>query len=240
VAQDQLEVVVALQNTFSIPLEISELSLITSGPLCDHISTNSFLPPKSVTFVKVAVVPKDVGILRIEGTRAKLFDCITRDFLAPTEAMHSQIALERSSKFSGIAASRHSQRASDTADPPAAPMYLEVEIVPPQPYLRLLQTNLRCGAVSLLAGETIPLILSVENASTLTIDSLRINCFDNLTHDAVAILSDSENELAPGLAFEIDYNLRTSPIFACTMPPVRIKPGSQKLLQIDCYGKEEW
>jgi hypothetical protein len=191
--------------------------------------------------VRLALVPQDVGVLRVSGIKARLFNSITRDFLALTDPTFLLAAGERSSKFSGIAASRLSPaRNSDILEAPAFPMYLEAEIIPPHPYLRLLQTNLRCGAVSLLAGETMPLVLSVENSSPLLINSLRINCYDNLTHDAVAVLSDSENEIAPGLAFEIDLDLRTRPVFSCSMPSVKIKPGRQKILQVNCYGKEGW
>lgn len=84
--------------------------------------------------------------------------------------------------------------------------------------------------------------IRVENTSERPVDLCRLSFQDNLSTELADQLLDSETELTPGEAYELDWELRHTTILSWTQQPenFRIEAGEKSTLVIQCHGKYGW
>lgn len=168
VENEDFEIVVTLQNPYVFDLEISNLSLSTSGVQIHFKTIPVIVPANSFHPVTIAAKPVESGILTVRGCIAQAPGGLPQEFLLPlsTEDEEQKQLRRRStrecevgrSKYAGLESrswSRDEKRVS-TPVPPSQkpPRYLQCKVVPEQPLLRIRRTSLTHGAVMLYNGET--------------------------------------------------------------------------------------
>lgn len=76
----------------------------------------------------------------------------------------------------------------------------------------------------------------------MSITYLDLSFQDAHSSAMLARLQDHEISLAPAAAYELDQDLRHRPVLSWQRPEtdVRLEPGEQLLVKVDCLGKVQW
>lgn len=76
----------------------------------------------------------------------------------------------------------------------------------------------------------------------MPITYLDLSFQDAHSSDMLARLQDHEISLAPAAAYELDQDLRHRPVLSWKRPDtdVRLEPGEQLVVKVDCLGRVQW
>ncbi|KAI0341607.1 hypothetical protein BDW22DRAFT_1358429 [Trametopsis cervina] len=249
VQNETFELVITLRNPFVFDLELSSLSLSTTGvaletkPLALVVPANSFHP---VTIAAHALTP---GSLTIRGCIVQAPGGASREFLLPLSTEDEDIRRERKrssiacesgrAKYFGLEArptERTEKRASMSAQKVIS-QFLKCKVVAEQPLLRIRRTSLTHGAVMLYNGERSTIRLTLENVSALPIDFIHLTFDDSTIAPAQQILSDGE--LSVFETYETEYELIHRPTFSWEdkRSGQAIAPGGKAVITVSCFGK---
>lgn len=157
-------------------LSINSLKLLpfsTSGISFDTKPLRVLIPANSLHEIVLSGKPLEAGTLVIRGCRVQAPGGASRDFTLPlsTDEEEERLARKRSSlacemgrsKYSGIESfpwEKSRQRTSTTVSKPSksAVRFLECNVVPEQPLLRIRRSSVTHGAVMLYDGEMCGLV----------------------------------------------------------------------------------
>ncbi|KAI0093921.1 TRAPP II complex [Irpex rosettiformis] len=249
VQKEAFDVVITLRNPFVFDLELSSLSLSTTGvaietkPLALIVPANSFHP------VTITALPLESGQLTIRGCVVQAPGGASKEFLLPLatpdeearqERRHSTMACENGrSKYFGLEArpwERPNHRTSVYTQK-ADIKFLQCKIVSEQPLLRIRRTSLTHGAVMLYNGEKSSIRITLENVSALPVDFLHLTFDDSTVAPAQQALT--EGELSVFETYETEYDLIHRPLFVWDKKKSRqlAGPGEKVVLTVGCFGK---
>ncbi|OCB84083.1 hypothetical protein A7U60_g8755 [Sanghuangporus baumii] len=253
VANEDLDFVVMLDNPYAIALEVLEVELSTTGvpfvgrPRSVVIQGNS---SETVTLSGQATEP---GTLVVRGCKVLLPGVERHEIVLPilSEEEEEDRFLKSVAQFNeGERAKSPSlndrfdkkckhistviSEASDKAMKPSR--FLELEVVPEQPCLRIRRTSLTNGAVMLYDGETSTIRLTVENISNLPIDFLELTFDDSTRPQLEQIMSDDSTAFD---IYEAEHNLVNKPVFSWEPDKSRkeIASGKESVISVKCFGR---
>ena len=176
VEHETFDIVVTLRNPYVFDLELSSLTLSTTGVRIETKTIPVIIPSNSFHPVTVTATPRESGVLTIRGCVVQAPGGVSQEFVLPlsTDEEEQKQLRRRSarecevgrSKYAGLESrpwSRDVKRASGTVQTTQKPAkYLQCKVVPEQPLLRIRRTSLTHGAVMLYNGETYVAMLYVE------------------------------------------------------------------------------
>ncbi|KDQ60798.1 hypothetical protein JAAARDRAFT_31778 [Jaapia argillacea MUCL 33604] len=251
---ENVEFIMTFQNPYAFELDLLNLSLSVSGASFQSKPISVTIPPNSIRPVTISGKALEVGTLAIRGCLVQLPSGVLREFLLPlsTDEEEDRRSRRRSSlqceegrvKYSGLDAQpwvkssrRISRPGASSSLTRVSRRFLECQVVPELPLLRIKRTSLTHGAVMLYNGEKSVVRLTLENVSSIPIDFISVT-FDDSTmspaHQALA-----EGNLSVFDAYETEYDLLRRPVFSWEgfkeMKPV--EPGSQLVVTLTAFGK---
>lgn len=253
VQKEQLEFILTLQNPFLFELELTNVSLSTSGTVFVTQPVSVTIPPNSFCPVRLSGVAEKPGQLTIRGCIAQTVGCEPREFLLPLSSEEEERNMEKRRsmkeaeqdrfKFTGLDArplEREKKRLSQAGPPPAVEKktkFVECYVVPEQPLLRIRRTSLTHGAVMMYDGESTTIRLTVENVSLLPINFLKLTFDDSTIAPMQQMLG--EGALSIAETYEVEYDLRRRPVFQWRAKdePKEVRPGQKSVLTVSCLGK---
>lgn len=82
----------------------------------------------------------------------------------------------------------------------------------------------------------------MENLSAYPVDLCRLSFQDNHSSELTSQLLDTETDMPPTEAHELDWELQHQAVFSWAEKPesFRIEAGKKSTLTIQCYGKYGW
>ncbi|THH33843.1 hypothetical protein EUX98_g252 [Antrodiella citrinella] len=251
VENESCELIVTLRNPYVFDLELSSLSLSTTGVRIDTKAVPVIIPANSFHPVTVIAKPLEPGLLVVRGCVVQAPGGVSQEFALPlsTEEEEEKQLRRRSardceagrSKYAGLESrpwSKDTKRASGTIQSSQkVPRFLQCQVVPEQPLLRIRRTSLTHGAVMLYNGETTTIRVTLENVSSLPIDFLRLTFDDSTIAPAQQALA--EGEMPVFDTYETEYSLIHTPVFTWDSKrnPQEIQSGEKVVIVINCFGK---
>ncbi|KAJ3540870.1 hypothetical protein NMY22_g4126 [Coprinellus aureogranulatus] len=251
VQNEPLEFLVTLSNPYIFDLELQHLALSTSGVKFDTQPMHYFIPANSTMDVLLTGTPVETGTLTIRGCFVQAPGGMVREFILPlnTEQEVDRIAKKRNAlaceferyKYWGIESfpwHKSGRRESKQMSIPSISSFkfLQCNVVPEQPLLRIRRTTVTHGALMLYDGEKSSIRLTVENISTHPVDFLRVVFDDSTQGPAQQALA--EGELSVFDTYETEYKLINAPVFSWRHEDPRVVSPNQNLtLTVDCFGK---
>lgn len=250
VQNEPFDVVITLRNPYIFDLELSKLSLSTSGvsieskPMALVVPANSFHP------VTITAQASEAGTLTIRGCYVQAPGGATREFLLPlsTDDEESRQARRRSaiecesgrSKHAGLDSrpfAKGKRASAAVASTRHTPRFLQCQVVLEQPLLRIRRTSLTHGAVMLYNGERSTIRITLENVSTLPVDFIRLTFDDSTIAPAQQALA--EGELSVYDTYETEYDLIHRPVFTWESSSGKhtADPGDKLVVTVNCFGK---
>ncbi|PFH54333.1 hypothetical protein AMATHDRAFT_72835 [Amanita thiersii Skay4041] len=248
VAQNEiLEFAVTLHNPYVFDLELQSVSLSTSGVQFHSQPTKVVIPGCSFHQIVLAGTPVSIGTLVVRGCIVQAPGGSSREFILPllTPEEEERLAHQRSvmtceldrHKYSGLDClpwKRTKKRAS--AGKQVVSRFLECNVIPEQPLLRIRRTSVTHGAVMLYDGERTSIRLTIENVSHLPIDFVRLVFDDSTIAPAQQALADGE--LSVFDTYETEYSLIHRPFFSgIKVDSICVAPGQCHTLTVQCFGK---
>jgi len=252
VQNEPAELLVTLYNPYVFELELQSLSLSTSGPSFDcQALTTIYIPPQSYYHASFTGKATQTGTLTIRGCIVQAMGGAPQEFTLPlpTEGVSEQFSRKRTYLTSEIgrikspglqarSTAKNTKRASTTTSAPNEQVrYLECNVLPEQPLLRMRWTSLTHDAVMLYEGEKSVIHLTLENISSLSIDFLKLSFGDSTIAPAQEALA--EGELTVFETYETEYQLINRQAFSCSEDSMTqgIRPGEKATVPITCLGK---
>lgn len=262
VANEPIEVFVTLRNPFAFPMNIKDMSIITSGVPLHSQSYEVSIPALSIQTVRLSALAPGPGIVQIRGISLRLSDGSAGDFYLPLldvkecEKRERQCQKQRircrDAKRSGMdqrtawekEIMMNEERVREEKENLESLKWLECEVVAPLPLAWIKSTSLTHGMVMLYNGETSTIQITLENASPIPINYLKLSFEDSTVRAATRIAQD--NELGAEEAYELDWDVRNRSVFTWENPVTLgagegeeglIIPGGRKVLKIKCLGK---
>lgn len=182
VENESFDIVVTLRNPYIFDLELSSLTLSTTGVRIDTKTIPVIIPANSFHPVTVTSKPLEPGVLVVHGCVVQAPGGVSQEFLLPlsTEDEEQKQLRRRSArgcevgraKYTGLESrpwSKDAKRTSGAVQSSQKPVrYLQCNIVPEQPLLRIRRTSLTHGAVMLYNGETFVPSVSVRGVGSLS------------------------------------------------------------------------
>ncbi|KAK7467129.1 hypothetical protein VKT23_004188 [Stygiomarasmius scandens] len=247
IQSESLEFVVTLQNPYVFDLEIQSLSLSVSGVPFDSQPASVFIPARSYQQVVLTGRALETGNLLIKGCIVQAPGTAPKEFILPlsSDEETERVARRRSAlqcetgrfKYSGLDRDHNSKRRSKVLSKPGKPIqFLECQVVPEQPLLRIRRTSVTHGALMLYDGEMSSIKVTFENISALPIDFLRLVFDDSTIAPAQRALA--EGDLSVFETYETEYDLIHRPVFSWQQnDSITIAPGKKVTVTIKCFGK---
>ncbi|KAH8117559.1 Trs120-domain-containing protein [Phellopilus nigrolimitatus] len=255
VANEELEFSVTLENPYSVVLDLLSVSLSTTGVSFVCNPSPVMIQPNSFETVTLTGRTTESGTLIIRGCIVQLPGLERHEALLPSrtdeeEEKHFLKSIaqlnedERSKSLSlndRLVKRRYTHDSNvplEKDSKPIAPLkYLELKIVPEQPFLRIRRTSLTNGAVMLYDGEYSIIRLTVENISSLPVDYL-----DLLFDDSTKVYSEqalNDSDLNAFDIYETEYSLVNRPVFSWESDKSRkeIAAGKESAIFVKCFGK---
>ncbi|EJD06035.1 Trs120-domain-containing protein [Fomitiporia mediterranea MF3/22] len=253
VANELIEFVVTLENPYSVALDILEVQLSTSGAPFVGKPQPVVIPGNSFETVTLSGQATEAGILVVRGCSVLLPGTERHETLLPILSEDEEesrflkaianLNEEGRSKTPSLNERFDRRRkhtsaiSSDAGEKAPKPIkYLELKIVPEQPYLRIRRTSLTNGAVMVYDGETSIIRLTVENVSSLPIDFLDLSFEDSTKAQLEQLLNEDLNAFD---TYETEYSLVQRPVFSWEPDKTRkdIPPGKESVILVKCFGK---
>ncbi|KAI0818742.1 transport protein Trs120 or TRAPPC9 TRAPP II complex subunit-domain-containing protein [Irpex lacteus] len=251
VQNETFEVVITLRNPFVFDLELSSLSLSTTGVAVETKPLALIVPANSYHPVTITAHPLSAGQLTIRGCIVQAPGGASREFLLPLATPDEDTRQERRrsamvcesgrSKYFGLEArpwERKDKRVSVGAGASQKEVrFLVCKVVPEQPLLRIRRTSLTHGAVMLYNGEKSSIRITLENVSDLPVDFLHLTFDDSSVAPAQQALT--EGELSVFETYETEYELIHRPLFTWDKKGSRqsVGTGEKVVLTVGCFGK---
>ncbi|KAF7363484.1 hypothetical protein MSAN_01004300 [Mycena sanguinolenta] len=269
VQNEVLDFVIVLRNPYVFDLEIQSLSLSTSGVVFDSKPVRVVIPATSFHVVTLSGKATETGPLVVRGCFVQAPGGIKREFTLPVATAEEEERISRKraalecevgrSKYSGLdcfpweKASKRSSTQLAVSTTKAPLRFLEYNVVPEQPLLRIRRTSVTHGAVMMYNGEMQVHLLSLglfslmlmsrstiritlENVSPLPIDFLRLAFDDSTIAPAQQALA--TGDLSVFDTYETEYDLLHRPMFSWNKEDAKVMPPGQKLtVNVNCYGK---
>lgn len=262
VANEQIEVFVTLRNPFAFPMNIKDMSIITSGAPLHTQSYEVSIPALSIQTVRLSALAPSPGIVQIRGISLRLSDGSAADFYLPLlddkecQKRERQRQKERircrDAKRSGMDRRTaweeeiimKEERMREEKENLESLKWLECEVVEPLPLAWIKSTTLTHGMAMLHNGETSTIQITLENTSPIPINYLKLSFEDSTVRAATRVMQ--ENELGAEEAYELDWDVRNRSVFTWENPMTLgagegdeclIVPGGRKVLKIKCLGK---
>ncbi|CCM02371.1 uncharacterized protein FIBRA_04466 [Fibroporia radiculosa] len=249
VQNERFEVSVTLRNPFIFDLQLESIALSTSGVRIESEGMPVIIPSNSYHPVTISGRALEAGTLVIRGCTVQAPGGVPREYTLPLSSEEDDQRLQRRttalfeagrSKRSGLD-SRPWKRVDKQAKRQSARTttirYLECNVVPEQPLLRIKRTSLTHGAVMLYDGETSTIRLTFENVSLLPINFLRLTFDDSTIAPAQQLLT--EGELSIFDTYETEYDLISRPVFFwdSSQGTHQVDPGEKTTVTVKCFGK---
>ncbi|KAF9652866.1 hypothetical protein BDM02DRAFT_3153426 [Thelephora ganbajun] len=255
VQNENLEFQVTLRNPFVFDLELSSLSLSTSGVTFESKPIPVLVPANSFHPVLITGRALEAGNLVVRGCFVQAPNGLSREFGLPlsTEEEEDKLMKRKTAiaceygrtKYSGLAAhpwERPTEKRASIIAPsskkPAKPIrYMDFKVVPGLPLLRIRRTSLTHSAVMLYNGERSTIRITLENVSSLLIDYLNLTFDDSTMGPAQQALL--EGELSVFDTYETEYDLihRQVLTWDAENDKVEIPPGKMMTVTVSCFGK---
>ncbi|KAJ7449836.1 TRAPP II complex [Mycena latifolia] len=252
VQNELLEFVVVLRNPYVFDLEIQSLSLSTSGVVFDSKPVRVVLPATAFHVVTLSGKASETGPLVVRGCFVQAPGGTKREFTLPLSTGEEEERISRKraalecevgrSKYSGLDCfpwEKAGKRASTqlTAPTTKTPLrFLEYDVVPEQPLLRIRRTSVTHGAVMMYNGEMSTIRITLENVSPLPIDFLRFVFDDSTIAPAQQALANGD--LSVFDTYETEYDLLHRPVFSWNKEETKdIPPGHKLTVNVNCFGK---
>ncbi|KAI0670282.1 TRAPP II complex [Trametes maxima] len=254
VQNESFELVVTLQNPYVFDLDLQSLQLSTSGVPFVSKASPVIVPANSYHPVTISGKALEPGTLIVRGCIVQAPGGASREFVLPlsTEEEEERRSRRRSaiecetgrSKHAGLDSrpwEKSSKRGSTQAGSGAAAKktikFLECNVVPDQPLLRIRRTSLTHGAVMLYNGEMSTIRITLENVSSLAVDLIRLTFDDSTIAPAQQALA--EGDLSVFDTYETEYDLVHRPVFTwdSEREPHEILPGQKRVITVNCFGK---
>lgn len=243
IQHDLAEFIVSLQNPYAFDLEVSSLSISTSGVDFIANAASTVVPASSMMAVRLTGIATESGILTIRGCMAKIAGCSEGEFtvpLPPTESQVRKVAAEIESRArsrrAGVDALTEAER-EDQEDLTPEPTFAAITVIPDQPLLKVKDTNLTHGALMLYEGETSTIRITLSNISSTPVDYIKLSFQDSTilpTQEALA-----NPDIMPEEQYELELFLHKSHVFnwEARDATVSIAPDEEFELQLKCFGK---
>ncbi|KAF8628414.1 hypothetical protein AX15_003936 [Amanita polypyramis BW_CC] len=251
VQNETLEFSVTLQNPYVFDLEIQSISLSTSGVEFHSQPARITIPGNSIHQVTISGKPLATGLLLVRGCFVQAPGGALREFVLPllTSQEEEKLARRKSNiacetgrwKYSGLECfpwTKTIKRDSGSAHASrrVTPRFLECQVVPELPLLRIRRTSVTHGAVMLYEGEKKPIRITIENVSHLPIDFVRLVFNDSTIGPAQQSLAGGD--LSVFNTYETEYNLLQKPVLSWSKDEnIIVPPGRSHTLTVQCYGK---
>ncbi|KAF8334324.1 TRAPP II complex [Cantharellus anzutake] len=253
VQNEALEFEVLLRNPYHFDLEVQSIFLSTTGLEFQTQPHPTVAPADSEIVVVLSGIPLETGTLTIRGCFLQLPGGAPKEMLVPLpEDDDTRLSVQRLSgidndsdriKYAGLESNHlvssrgemayKSKRASQTP----SLRFLQVQITPEQPLLRLRRSSIVHGSLMMFSGERSSIHLTVENISTLPVDFHRLTFEDSTIASAQQTLDEGDMSVAE--AYEAEYELLRRPFLSWDPTEDRrvIAPGATLNLKVACYGK---
>ncbi|KAF8894639.1 TRAPP II complex [Infundibulicybe gibba] len=252
IQNERLEFMVVLQNPYIFDLELEKLSLSTSGVEVECEPIRVLIAAGSFHQVVIVGKPLGTGNLIIKGCVVQAPGGSPREFLLPLSSDEEEVRRGRNrsswaneairTKYSGLncfpwaKANRAKATRSSSSLPTSRPKFLQCDVIPEQPMLRIRRTSVTHGAVMLYNGEKSTIRITIENISSLPVDFLRV-AFEDSTI-APAQLALAEGDLSVFETYETEYQLLHTPVFSWKQTDeIIISPGQKSTVTVNCFGK---
>ncbi|KAI0748229.1 transport protein Trs120 or TRAPPC9 TRAPP II complex subunit-domain-containing protein [Daedaleopsis nitida] len=253
VQNEPFDMVITLRNPYVFDLELQSLQLSTSGVSFVSKAMPVVVPANSFHPVTITGRATEAGTLTIRGCIVQAPGGVSREFVLPlaTEEEEERKSTRRSAIECEVGRSKHSgldsrawQRSSKRASAQVATTqskkvvrFIECNVVPEQPLLRIRRTSLTHGAVMLYNGEMSTIRITLENVSTLPVDLIRLTFDDSTIAPAQQALA--EGDMSVFDTYETEYDLVHRPVFTwdSEREPQVIGPGQKRVITVNCFGK---
>lgn len=256
VQNEDLEFQITLRNPFVFDLELSSLSLSTSGVFFESKPIPVLVPANSFHHVLITGRALEAGNLVVRGCLVQAPNGLSREFGLPlfTEEEEDKLMKRKTAiaceygrtKYSGLAAhpwerqaeKRTSLVVASSSKKPAKPIrYMDFKVVPELPLLRIRRTSLTHSAVMLYNGERSTIRITLENVSSLAIDYLNLTFDDSTMGPAQQRLL--EGELSVFETYETEYDLVHRQVITWDLGNCRVEipPGKMMTVVVSCFGK---
>ncbi|WVF69319.1 hypothetical protein IAT40_004095 [Kwoniella sp. CBS 6097] len=252
VANEQIDVFVTVRNPFTFDLEIQDLSILTSGVPFITSPLPLTLPGSSVQTVRVTGHSPTPGTMQIKGISIRLSDGASTEILIPIidvslkqqrDKRKSRIQTDLvktkrqglDARFAILDKLKEKEREDESL---GGAKWIECKVVDELPLAWIKRTSLTHGTVMLYHGESSVIRITLENASSVPIDFVKLTFDDSTAREAAAIIQ--EGELTPEQAYEIEWDRLKRPVFVWERDDkdqIVIPPGGRTTLSVRCLGK---
>jgi hypothetical protein len=219
VADEPASYRVTLQNPYEFDIEIEHLRLESTGVYLDAVAENIVLAPLSIQDVTVLGVAQGEGSLNITGCIAKVRHCRTRKFpifktfwKPEPEVKFKRTGLGAKQPLSQRPVSWSSTTSKDgKVDAKKGPetTSCEVKVISKQPSLVIESMSLSQSAMMVLEGEVKTFTITLQNASSCSVDFVLFTFQDSTTKQLQSALS--KRDLSPVEIYELELKLATKP-----------------------------
>ncbi|PPR08068.1 hypothetical protein CVT24_010529 [Panaeolus cyanescens] len=248
VQKEELEFSVTLQNPYIFDLELQEISLSTSGVPFETQPERVVIPATSLHQIVLRGKAMAKGTLTIRGCIVQAVGGVAREYILPlyTDAEEERLARKRRSilaetdryKRFGLATNNLNQRPAPSKSSDSHPpfRFLECQVVPEQPLLRIRRSTVTHGALMLYDGERSTIRINLENVSPILVDFLRFSFEDSTIEPAQKALA--EGNLSVFETYETEHRLINNPVFSWTPTETKtIAPNQNLTVTLQCFGK---
>ncbi|EJU05644.1 hypothetical protein DACRYDRAFT_113706 [Dacryopinax primogenitus] len=253
VQYEPLELIITLRNPHAFDFDLQSVVLDTRGVPFRTQPASVSIPANAFQVLRMSGVPLEPGTLAIRGCTVQVNGCLPRTFLFPLQTKEDELRLEKRQlaleldyetiKDGGLDAralpfvienKRRSILLPTEVD--ESRKYLEWNVLPEQPMMRVKRTSLTHGALMLYEGETAALTLTLENMSNLKVNFIRVTFEDSTMAPAQAALA--EGELSTAAQYETEFDLVRRPVFKWERAgDIDIPGGKTSTISLTCLGK---
>lgn len=183
---------VTLQNPYELELDIESIKLHGEGVDFESRPESTVIGPYRTQVLKVSLVPKAAGTLKVTAAVVRVRGCRERQF-----SIFSQPWVPRRDykpKSTGLTAFEKAMAREGTATPSLTTSELDLKVIPEQPTLAVRTTSLPQSCVMILEGERQVFSVTLQNTSkTTAVDFILFSFMDSTQGPLQAALNNRDS-----------------------------------------------
>ena len=243
-AGEQCEFYITLRNPYAFEIIVEWLEICSTGARLESHAENIQLSPYNTEQFLIKALPKEAGVMKVEGCKIKIYGCRARHFhILPRDQYHKPSSRNKSILPKAGLLIRKSSNTADgspkTQDNSSLELKsLRIRVILEQPTVVVKDISVPQAALIMFEGEAKKVSVSLHNNSeNVTANYLAVSCLDSVT-TALNPSSTEKQILTPQL-YEKQYILHKRPISSVLDEPNELLPGQSKSCEFAFTGVKD-